>query len=147
MHLNHIISAIYKFVDVRKNILTYLTSDSILLFQTIAKGGLLMDQIDKYLQFKKEVAQATIKIIEQFQKSGIEGTSKRTSNIDIVQYVLKSAGRPVHVSEIIRLVKQDHGIELNRDSIVSAMLKKVNSGQEFIRTAPNTFALAKEERT
>lgn len=106
-----------------------------------------MDQIDKYLQFKKEVAQATIKIIEQFQKSGIEGTSKRTSNIDIVQYVLKSAGRPVHVSEIIRLVKQDHGIELNRDSIVSAMLKKVNSGQEFIRTAPNTFALAKEERT
>jgi hypothetical protein len=103
-----------------------------------------MDQIDKYLQFKKEIAQATIKIIEQFQKSGIEGTKKRTSNIDIVQYVLQSAGRPLHVSEIIRLVKQDHGVELNRDSIVSALLKKVNAGQGFIRTAPNTFALAKE---
>jgi len=106
-----------------------------------------MDHIDKYLQFKKEVAQATIKIIEQFQKPGFKGTKKRTSNIDIVQYVLQSAGRPLHVSEIIRLVKQDHGVELNRDSIVSALLKKVNAGQEFIRTAPNTFALAKEEGT
>jgi hypothetical protein len=103
-----------------------------------------MDQLDKYLKFKKEVAQATIKIIEQFQKPGTEGARKRTSNVDIVQYVLQSAGRPLHVSEIIRLAKQDHGVELNRDSIVSALLKKVNTGQGFIRTAPNTFALAKE---
>ena len=87
-----------------------------------------MDQLDKYLMFKKEVAQATIKIIEQFQKPGIKEIKKRTSNIDIVQYVLK----------------QDHGVELNRDSIVSALLKKANAGQGFIRTAPNTFALAKE---
>ena len=35
-----------------------------------------MDQLDKYLLFKKEVAQATIKIIEQFQKPGIEGGQK-----------------------------------------------------------------------
>ena len=103
-----------------------------------------MDQLDKYLQFKKEVAQATIKIIEQFQKPGIKETKKRTSNIDVVQCVLQSAGRPLHVSKIIQLAKQDHGVELNRDSIVSALLKKVNSGQGFIRTAPNTFALAKE---
>jgi hypothetical protein len=103
-----------------------------------------MDQIDKYLQFKKEVAQATINIIDQFQKTGTEGAKKRTSNIDIVQYVLQSAGQPLHISEIIRLVKQDHGVELNRDSIVSALLKKVNTCQGFIRTAPNTFALAKE---
>jgi hypothetical protein len=103
-----------------------------------------MDQLDKYLQFKKEVAQATIKIIEQFQKPGTEGIRKRTSNVDIVQYVLQSTGRPLHVSEIIRLAKQDHGVELNRDSIVSALLKKVNTGQGFIRTGPNTFALAKE---
>jgi hypothetical protein len=103
-----------------------------------------MDQLDKYLQFKKEVAQATIKIIDQFQKAGNEGARKRTSNIDIVQYILQSAGQPLHISEIIRLAKQDHGAELNRDSIVSALLKKVNTGQGFIRTAPNTFALAKE---
>jgi len=32
---------------------------------------------------------------------------------------------------------------LGRDSIVSAILKKVNAGKSFIRTAPNTFALKK----
>jgi hypothetical protein len=50
----------------------------------------------------------------------------------------------LHVSEIIRLAKEDQGVELNRGSIVSALLKKVNAGQGFIRTAPNTFALEKE---
>jgi hypothetical protein len=29
-----------------------------------------MDQIDKYLMFKKKVAQGTIKIIEELQKPG-----------------------------------------------------------------------------
>jgi len=103
-----------------------------------------VDQFDKYLKFKKDVAQATIKIIDQFQQTGENRAKKRTSNIEIVQYVLVSAGRPLHVSEIIRLAKENHGVELNRDSIVSALLKKVNAGQNFIRTGPNTFALDKE---
>jgi hypothetical protein len=103
-----------------------------------------VDQFENYLKFKKEVAQATIKIIEQYQQPATRETNKRTSNIEIVQYILQSAGRPLHVSDIIRLAKQDHGVELSRDSIVSALLKKVTAGQGFIRTAPNTFALEKE---
>jgi len=103
-----------------------------------------MDQFEQYLMFKKYVAQATIKIIDQFQQTEGKRANKRTSNIEIVQYILHSAGRPLHISEIIRLAKENHGVELNRDSIVSALLKKVNSGQGFIRTAPNTFALEKE---
>ena len=103
-----------------------------------------MDQFEKYLQFKKEVAQATIKVIERFQQPGGDRPPKRTSNIDIVLDVLQAAGRPLHVTEIITLAKQDHGIELSRDSIVSALLKKVNAGQGVVRTAPNTFAFAKE---
>jgi hypothetical protein len=30
---------------------------------------------------------------------------------------------------------------LERDSIVSIIIKKINAGQRFVRTAPNTFAL------
>ena len=51
------------------------------------------------------------------------------------------AGCPLHVSEIIQLAKRDFEVELDRDSIVSAILKKVNAGKSFIRTSPNTFAL------
>ena len=103
-----------------------------------------MDQFDNYLLFKKDVAKATLKIVDQFQQAGAERSRKRTSNIDIVFDVLQSAARPLHISEIIRLAGQDHGVELNRDSIVSALLKKVNAGQGVVRTAPNTFALVKE---
>jgi hypothetical protein len=103
-----------------------------------------MDQFEKYLQFQKEVAQATVKVVERFQTSGEKRPHKRTSNIDIVLDVLQSAGRPLHVTEIIDQAKHDYDIELSRDSIVSALLKKVQAGKGVVRTAPNTFATAKE---
>lgn len=103
-----------------------------------------MDQFEKYLQFQKQVAQATIKVVERFEQPGEKQPQKRTSNIDIVIDILQTAGRPLHVTEIIDLAKQRHGVELNRDSIVSALLKKVNAGQGMARTAPNTFATVKE---
>lgn len=99
-----------------------------------------MDQFKQYLQYKKEVAQATLKVIDRFQQQTRRQPQKRTSKIEIVKNVLKSAGRPLHVSEIIRMAEKDHQVQLNRDSIVSAILKKINAGQMFIRTAPNTFA-------
>lgn len=100
-----------------------------------------MDQFDRYLQYKMEVVQAQLKVIERFQQQGRRQPQKRTSNIDTVQNVLNRAGHPLHVADIIQMAEQDYQVQLNRDSIVSAILKKINAGQTFIRTAPNTFAL------
>jgi len=100
-----------------------------------------MDQFNSYLLYHKEVAQAKLKIIERFQQQGRTQSKKRTSNIDIVHNVLKAVGHPMHVSDIIKMAQQHYQVKLNRDSIVSAILKKINAGQMFIRTAPNTFAL------
>ncbi|HID03467.1 MAG TPA: hypothetical protein EYP18_09715 [Desulfobacterales bacterium] len=61
--------------------------------------------------------------------------------MEIARNVLDDAGKPVHVTEIVNLAKQVYGVQLDRDSIVSAILKKVKAGKTFIRTAPNTFAL------
>lgn len=104
-----------------------------------------MDQFKQYLQYKKEVAQATLKITERFQQQSGRRPQKRTSQIEIVKNVLNSAGHPLHVSEIIRMAERDFQVQLNRDSIVSAILKKINAGQSFIRTAPNTFALKTDQ--
>ena len=100
-----------------------------------------MDQFKQFLQYQREVVQATLKIIEHFQQQEQRQTKSRTSNIKIVENVLGSAGRPLHVSDIIRMAEEEYQVQLNRDSIVSAILKKINAGQAFIRTAPNTFAL------
>ena len=100
-----------------------------------------MDQFDSYLQYNKEVAQAKLKIIERLQQKERRRPQKRTSNIEIVENVLNGAGHPLHVSDIIKMAQEQYQVQLNRDSIVSAILKKVNAGQIFVRTAPNTFAL------
>ena len=100
-----------------------------------------MDHFEAYLQYQKEITETKLKIINRFQKAVEPKSKKRTSKIEIARNVLHIAGRPLHVSEIIRLAQRDFQVALDRDSIVSAILKKVNAGKSFIRTAPNTFAL------
>ena len=100
-----------------------------------------MDQFESYLQYQKEITETKLKIITRFQKGIQAKPDKRTSKIEIARNVLHIAGRPLHVSEIIRLAQRDFQVALDRDSIVSAILKKVNAGKSFIRAAPNTFAL------
>jgi hypothetical protein len=66
---------------------------------------------------------------------------KSTSQIGMVHDVLRRAGKPLHVSEIIERVEQRHGLKLERESIVSTLTKKVNRGDRFVRTDKNVFAL------
>jgi len=103
-----------------------------------------MDQFESYLQYQKEITESKLKVINRFQK-GIKPKTKRTSKIEIAKNVLHIAGRPLHVSEIIQLAQRDFEVELDRDSIVSAILKKVKTGKSFIRTSPNTFALKEHD--
>jgi len=100
----------------------------------------MADEFSRYLQYQKEVTEAKLKIIDRHQKGIKEKPKKRTSQINIVWHILKTTGRPLHVSEIIEIAKRDFQEELERDSIVSAILKKASTGRMFIRTAPNTFA-------
>ena len=103
-----------------------------------------MDQFKRYLLVQKEIAEANLKIIDRFL-SGVESkTDKRTSNIQIIRNVLNNAETPLHVSEIVAIAKRDFNVELERDSIVSAIVKKVKAGKTFVRTAPNTFALKEQ---
>lgn len=105
-----------------------------------------MDKFEFYLQYQKEITESKLKIINRFQKTVQPKPNKRTSKIKVAENVLRIAGRPLHVSEIIHLAERDFQVTLDRDSIVSAILKKVSAGRSFIRTAPNTFAL-KEHQT
>lgn len=100
-----------------------------------------METFERYLHYQKEVAESKLKTIDRFLKDARPEASKRTSKVNIVENVLKIAGRPLHISEIIEIAKRDFQTELERDSIVSILIKKIKAGQRFIRTAPNTFAL------
>ncbi|ACV64747.1 conserved hypothetical protein [Desulfofarcimen acetoxidans DSM 771] len=101
-----------------------------------------MSEFDQFLDIQREIAEATLKIIDKYK--GEEAPKKqRTYKLNLVEDILRSAGKPLHISEIIEIAERRFNVTLERDSIVSALVKKVKVGQKFIRTAPNTFSLKK----
>ncbi len=63
------------------------------------------------------------------------------SNMDMAIDILQRAQRPLHISEVISQVKAKYGVTLDRESLVSALVKKVHRHQGLSRTAPNTFQI------
>ena len=100
-----------------------------------------MNEFQRYLEFHKDLAEAQLKVVSKHLKGVKPVRQKSTSNIDTVEKVLKAAGRPLHISEIIEIARKDFNVHLQRDSVVSNLVKKIRAGQSFKRTAPNTFAL------
>ena len=102
-----------------------------------------MDPFDKFIEFQKELLQSQLKTIRRYQQQSpqYKKQPKRTSKLDIVEDILLSAGQPLHIAKIIQVAKNDYNITLTRDSIVSAIVKKIHAGERFVRVAPNTFAL------
>ena len=100
-----------------------------------------MEHFNSFLQYEKEITEFKLKTINRLQKGLKPKPIKRTSKADIVEHVLQIAGRPLHISEITQIAYRDFQVQLERDSIVSILIKKIKAGQKFIRTAPNTFAL------
>lgn len=79
-------------------------------------------------------------------KGAVEPTpEKRTSQIDIVQDVLRRAGKPLHISEILDRVEKLHGRRLDRESVVSSLVKKIARGERFLRTDKNVFTIQEEQ--
>lgn len=68
------------------------------------------------------------------------------SQIDYVEQVLQAAGKELHINAIIERVQAEFGLQLDRESVVSALSKRVLRNDRFIRTGKNTFALKRERR-
>ena len=70
-------------------------------------------------------------------------TRKGLSQVGMAHDILLRAGKPLHVSEIIDRIESVHGQRLDRESLVSALVKKVRRQDRFTRTDKNVFALLK----
>jgi hypothetical protein len=67
--------------------------------------------------------------------------SKGMSQVDMAYDILKRARSPLHVSQIIERIEQAFGVSVDRESLVSALSKKVARRDRFARIEKNTFAL------
>ena len=68
-------------------------------------------------------------------------TPKSMSQVDMVYDILRATGRPLHISEILQKVEKAFGKKLDRESVVSSLVKKVRRQDRFVRTDRNVFAL------
>ena len=98
-----------------------------------------------FLSFHESLLSAQLRTVRQLKspkpKKGKEKDSKSMSNMNMALDILRRAQRPLHISEIIAQVKSKYGVELDRESLVSALVKKVHRHQGLSRMAPNTFQI------
>jgi predicted transcriptional regulator len=103
----------------------------------------------KWAKLQENLLKSQLKVIRQFLRGTQQPMRKERkggrSQMDIVYDVLHAAQKPLHITEIIARADKDFGMQLDRESIVSALTKKVKSGRVFQRVAPNTFILVDTE--
>ena len=87
--------------------------------------------------------EAQLKAIKRLRTGEVEEKPPRQgmSQVNMVYDILQRTGRPLHISEIIDRIEKIHGQRLERESIVSSLVKKVRRGDRFVRTDKNVFGL------
>ncbi len=106
------------------------------------------DVREDIIDILEAVSEAQLKTLRRLRRSTAKEPSaggakltKSMSQVDMVYDILQGAGRPLHISQIISLVAKRHGVRLDRESIVSALAKRIARKDRFERTAPNTFSV------
>lgn len=103
--------------------------------------------LSEWVKFQEELLRAQLSVVRGYLRSEAGETTKEgsrsrsTSQMGMITDLLSAAGEPLHVSEIIRRAAEQYGVTLDRESMVSAISKKVKKGVAFIRTGPNMFGL------
>ena len=101
------------------------------------------------LNLFESLLRAQLHTIRQLRKS--EGREEQTpepkgrSQMSIVYDILTTARQPMHVDDIIAQADLRFKVRLDKESLVSALSKRVKRQNRFIKTAPNTFALLTKE--
>jgi hypothetical protein len=101
-----------------------------------------------FLSFYESLFLAQLRTIRQLKSPKVRrakrAEGKSMSNMDMAIDILRRGQRPLHISEIIAQVRAKHGVTLDRESLVSALVKKVHRHQGLSRSAPNTFQIEPE---
>jgi hypothetical protein len=101
-----------------------------------------------FLSFYESLFSAQLRALRQLKSPKPRSVKRREdkgmSNMDMAIDILRRSHGPLHISEIISQVKTKHGVTLDRESLVSALVKKVHRRQGLSRTAPNTFQIETE---
>ncbi len=110
-------------------------------------------EIKDWAKIQEELLKAQLGVIRGYLKNEDSTEHERKvsrgrskSQMSMIIDVLESTKTPLHISEIIGRVEEQYGVKLDRESVVSALTKKIKKGATFVRTSPNTFGLKEQQR-
>ncbi len=105
----------------------------------------LKDPIQQAVLNAFEVAlDAQLRAIRKLQNPDPEKQQRKggsMSQVDMVYDILQRAGKPLHITDILERVEKVFGKQLDRESVVSSLVKKIRRQDRFVRTDKNVFAL------
>jgi hypothetical protein len=107
----------------------------------------MSDEVRKAILETIETAlDAQLRAVRRLRRGEATQPRERTpragrSQMSMVEDLLAEAGQPLHISSIIERAKSRFNQELDRESLVSALTKRVKRKDRFVRSAPNTFGL------
>ncbi len=101
----------------------------------------MMDEFDRCLDFVEEMAKSTLDVVKKFRQSAAATKTRapRTYKFEYVETILQNARKPLHIDDIIDIAGKEYNVTISKDSLSSAISKKIRSGSNITRTAPNTF--------
>ena len=106
-------------------------------------------EIREWARFQELILKYQLNAVRAFLREAgeeVEETprEKGPSQISIAYNILKEANEPLHMSEILKRAKERFGMDIDRESITSAIIKKVHRGKMFQRTGRNTYAILED---
>lgn len=100
---------------------------------------------DLILEVCEASLDAQLRAVRRLRKGSLEEPARRLrksrSQVDMAYDVLKAAGSPLHITELLARIRASFGVSVDRESLVSSLSKKLARGDRFARTGKNTFTL------
>jgi predicted transcriptional regulator len=103
--------------------------------------GSVRDTVLEAVEVSLEAQLKAVKRLRAGQEDEAKPSKQGRSQVEMVFDILKTAQKPLHVTEILEAVERRFATKLDRESVVSALTKKVTRGDRFVRTDKNTFGL------
>jgi len=100
---------------------------------------------DTVLEAVEECLDAQLRAVRRLRKTGSAPPpprrKTRMSQADMAYDILTKARKALHVTELLERMGKSFQVTVDRESLVSALTKKVMRGDRFIRTGKNTFGV------
>ena len=108
------------------------------------EDGKIRDAVLEAVEVSLEAQLRAVRRLRKGEQQEVVRKSKGRSQVDMAYYILSRAREPMHVIDIIDKIRQRFGQHVDRESLVSALTKRVARGDRFERTDKNTFAIREE---